>query len=61
MQIKYWKNLLPPIDGMQKISSMTWSPNSKRMAVSTADRVVQLFDETGEKQDRFNTRAAEKG
>lgn len=46
---------------MQKISSMAWSPNSKRMAVSTADRVVQLFDENGDKQDRFNTRAAEKG
>ena len=47
MQIKYWKNLQPPIDGMQKISSITWSPNSKRMAVATADRVIHLFDENG--------------
>jgi intraflagellar transport protein 172 len=29
--------------------------------VSTADRVVQLFDESGERKDRFSTRAAEKG
>jgi intraflagellar transport protein 172 len=61
MQIKYWKNLQSPIDGMQKISSMCWSPDSKRLAVSTADRVVQLYDEHGEKKDRFGTRPAEKG
>ncbi len=61
MQIKYWKNLIQPIDAMQKISSMTWSPDNRRLAVSTADRVVQLFDETGERKDRFSTRAAEKG
>lgn len=61
MQIKYWKNLQSPIDGMQKISSMCWSPDSKRLAVATADRVVQLYDEFGEKKDRFATRPAEKG
>lgn len=44
---------------MQKISAITWSPNSSRLAVSTADRVVQLYDETGERKDRFSTRAAE--
>ena len=59
MQIKYWKNLQAPIDGMQKISALAWSPNSSRFAVSTADRVVQLYDETGERKDRFSTRAAE--
>jgi intraflagellar transport protein 172 len=47
MQIKYQKNLQAPIDGMQKISSISWSPNSKKMAVATADRVVHLFDENG--------------
>lgn len=61
MQIKYWKNLQSPIDGMQKISAMCWSPDSKRLAVATADRVVQLYDENGEKKDRFGTRPAEKG
>lgn len=61
MQIKYWKNLQSPIDGMQKISAMCWAPNSTRLAVATADRVVQLFDEYGEKKDRFGTRPAEKG
>jgi len=45
---------------MQKISSITWSPNSKRMAVATADRVVHLFDENGQRQDKFSTRPADK-
>jgi intraflagellar transport protein 172 len=60
MQIKYQKNLQSPIDGMQKISAICWSPNSKRMAVATADRVVHLFDENGEKKDKFSTRPADK-
>ena len=45
---------------MQKISAICWSPNSKRMAVATADRVVHLFDENGVKQDKFSTRPADK-
>ena len=61
MQIKYWKNLQSPIDGMQKISAMCYSPDSRKLAVATADRVVQLYDENGEKRDRFGTRPAEKG
>jgi intraflagellar transport protein 172 len=60
MQIKYWKNLQQPIDGMQKISALAWSPDSKRYAVATADRVVHLYNENGEKKDKFTTRPAEK-
>ena len=60
MQIKYWKNLQQPIDGMQKISALAWSADSKRYAVATADRSILLFNENGEKKDKFNTRSAEK-
>ena len=49
MQIKYWKNLQQPIDGMQKIAALAWSANSKRYAVATADRVIHLYNENGEK------------
>jgi intraflagellar transport protein 172 len=45
---------------MQKISALEWSPNSTRMAVATADRVVHIFDENGEKKDKFSTRPADK-
>ena len=60
MQIKYWKNLQQPIDGMQKISALAWSPDSKRYAVATADRVIHLYNENGERKDKFTTRPAEK-
>ena len=33
---------MPPIDGMQKISSCAWSANGQKLAVSTADRVPYL-------------------
>jgi len=45
---------------MQKISALAWSPNGKKLAVSTADRVVHLFDEHGEKKDKFPTKPSDK-
>lgn len=42
MQLRYAGNLIPPVDGMQKISSICWSPNGKKMAVASADRVIQF-------------------
>ena len=44
MQLKYAQNIIPAVDGMQKISAITWSSDGKKMAVATADRVVHLFD-----------------
>ena len=49
------------MDGMQKISSICWSANGRRMAVVGSDRVVQMFNESGEKKDKFPTKASEKG
>jgi len=39
MQLRYWKNIAPAVDGMQKIAAVTWSPNGKKLAVATSDRV----------------------
>mgnify|MGYP000140699940 FL=1 len=61
MQLRYSKNLNGAVDGMQKISAIAWTPNSKRLAVSTADRAILLYDENGEMRDKFPTRPAEKG
>lgn len=35
---------------------MAWAPNSSRLAVCTADRVVLLYDEQGERRDKFSTK-----
>ncbi|CEM08051.1 unnamed protein product [Vitrella brassicaformis CCMP3155] len=60
MQLRYLTNLSPAGDGMQKITSACWSPNSQRLAIVATDKIVQLFDESGERQDRFSTKPADK-
>lgn len=74
MQLKYFKNLLPAVDGMQKVSAVAWSPNGKKFAICTADRVkiffylcilyilkvIHLYDDNFEKKDKFQTKASDK-
>lgn len=43
-------------DGAAKITAMAWAPNNSKLAVCTADRVVLLFDENGERRDKFSTK-----
>jgi len=56
MQLKHLKTPLPPQDGAAKITAMAWAPNNNKMAVVSSDRVVILFDENGEKKDKFATK-----
>uniref|UniRef100_A0A3Q3FQ83 Intraflagellar transport 172 n=1 Tax=Labrus bergylta TaxID=56723 RepID=A0A3Q3FQ83_9LABR len=35
---------------------MAWAPNNTKFAVCTVDRVVLLYDEQGEKKDKFSTK-----
>jgi len=46
---------------MSKVTSISWSQNTTRLSTVGADKIVQLFDEHGEKQDRFSTKPADKG
>ena len=62
MQLRHLKNALPATEGMCKVTAIVWSPNNKRLAVVTVDRIVHLFDAaTGERKDKFSTKPAEKG
>lgn len=47
-------------DGAARITAMAWSPNSRKMAVVTSDRVVMLFDELGERKDKFAAKPIDK-
>lgn len=38
---------------------MCWSPNCQKLAVATADRTVLLFDDTGERKDKFSTKPSD--
>jgi len=40
------------------VTAMAWSPNNTKMAVVTMDRVVILYDELGERRDKFSTKPA---
>ena len=61
MQLRHLKNALPATEGMSKVTAIAWSPNNRRLAVVTVDRIVHLFDAaTGEHKDKFSTKPAEK-
>lgn len=38
---------------------ISWSLNQQRLAVATSDRTIVLYDENGEKRDKFSTKAAD--
>lgn len=43
-------------DGAAKICALCWAPNNSKFAVCTYDRVILLYDEAGEKRDKFATK-----
>ncbi|CAG5928433.1 unnamed protein product [Menidia menidia] len=56
MQLKHLKTLLTPQEGVAKVTCMAWAPNNTKFAVCTVDRVVLLYDEQGERRDKFSTK-----
>ena len=40
------------------MTGLAWSANNQKMAVVTMDRVVLLYDELGERRDKFATKPA---
>ncbi|KAM8953335.1 intraflagellar transport protein 172 homolog [Pelodytes ibericus] len=59
MQLKHMKTLLTPQEGAAKVTCMAWSQNNAKFAVCTVDRVVLLYDEHGERRDKFSTKPIE--
>lgn len=60
MHLKYQRSLLQSSDELTRVTAICWSPNGKKLAVCTTERVVILFDENGEKKDKFATKPADK-
>jgi len=44
---------------MAKIAAIAWAPNNLKLAICTSDRIIHLFDEMGEKKDKFSTKPIE--
>lgn len=45
--------------GAAKVTALAWAPNNNKLAVCTVDRVVVLYDDQGEKRDKFATKPAD--
>lgn len=62
MRLKHHQSLTQPSEGASiRITALCWSANGKRLAVCTSDRVVLMFDEQGQRKDKFSTKPADKG
>jgi WD40 repeat protein len=60
MQLRHLQSLIEPTDGINKVTAICFSPNGKKLAVCTVDRIVSVFDENGERKDKFSTKPADK-
>ena len=60
MQLKHLQSISQPSDGIVKVTAICWAPNGKRLAVCTTDRLVLMFDEEGNRKDKFSTKPADK-
>lgn len=45
-------------DGPASIMAMAWSPNNLKLAVCNSERCIILYDEEGNKRDKFPTKPA---
>lgn len=59
MHLKHVKTLITHQSAEAKISALVWSHNNKRLAVATNDRLIVLFDEDGERREKFPTKPAD--
>lgn len=46
-------------DHLNRIAGLAWAPNNQKLAVATCDRQILLFDENGEKRDKFSTKPSD--
>lgn len=53
------KTIIEPQSQISRIPCLAWSSNHSKLAVATADRVVLLFDENGERRDKFSTKPSD--
>lgn len=58
MQVQFYQNIMKGQQDMARVQSICFSANNKRLAIADATRHIQLFDEQGERRDKFATKAA---
>lgn len=61
MQLYHQRSVLLPTENICKVTAIAWSPNSKRLALTTTERIVELFDSDGISKEEFPTKPAPDG
>lgn len=63
MQLRFLSEIHQPLKGIAPIRALAWSPNNRRLALADANNVIFLYDENGEKKEKFSTKSVsnEKG
>ena len=59
MQLTHGRTLMGAEQAPNKVQATAWSPNCLRLAAATKSRVVHLFDEHGDRRDKFSTKPAD--
>ena len=59
MQLTHGRTLMEAEQAPNKVQATAWSPNCLRLAAATRSRVVHLFDEHGDRRDKFSTKPAD--
>jgi intraflagellar transport protein 172 len=54
MQIRHLKTVIAAGDTPNRVTALAWSSNNQKLAVATSDKMIQLFDDSGERKDKFN-------
>ena len=57
MHIRYLKSILNPSNSDQ--CNKICAPNNTKLAIATNDKFIQIFDETGERKDKFPVKSAD--
>lgn len=60
MQVRHLKTLSPGTSGLARTQGIAWSPNNKKLAIADFHHVVHLYDEKGERRDKFPVKASDK-
>ncbi|XP_055687572.1 intraflagellar transport protein 172 homolog [Lutzomyia longipalpis] len=59
MQLKFLKTVVEAQDKLNRVAALCWSANNQKLAIGTADRMILLFDEHGERRDKFSTKPSD--
>lgn len=56
MQLRLLKTIHNHTSNISSIRALAWSPNNRRLAIADSANIIYLYDENGEKKEKFTTK-----